>query len=58
MAYFSPGHISLTSAMELNGSILVSGNADSTVKVPFTYTAHKDWNVNEPQQLRLGVTCN
>jgi hypothetical protein len=27
------GHQSLTSAMELKGNILVSGNADSTVKV-------------------------
>jgi F-box and WD-40 domain protein 7 len=31
------GHLSLTSGMQLRGNILVSGNADSTVKI---------WNID------------
>ncbi len=41
------GHQSLTSAMELQGNILVSGNADSTVKVrPCIHMYMPDVDVN------------
>ena len=38
--YYTTGHQSLTSGMELKSNTLVSGNADSTVKVIAVLNEH------------------
>ncbi|KAI8430555.1 hypothetical protein MSG28_000785 [Choristoneura fumiferana] len=51
------GHQSLTSGMELHSNILVSGNADSTVKVWDITTGHCLHTLSGPNKHQSAVTC-
>lgn len=51
------GHQSLTSGMELRNNILVSGNADSTVKVWDIVSGHCLQTLSGPNKHQSAVTC-
>ena len=51
------GHQSLTSGMELRHNILVSGNADSTVKVWDIVSGHCLQTLSGPNKHQSAVTC-